>query len=390
MKKLIKLILSAFIFYNLIPIQVTGQSDLERRLTRNVIDCEDISQNSASVFAEYLSESKLDSAEIVVDFWEKNCGITEPIYRAKLLLQMANSSLTDDDLDTTVYKQVHNFVNRVQTSQNEDANSLFEYNKIYFSYVPLNSRFDEATRNFADTAYFDNDLERLFGLLYSERIDSFYHVLQTDAYAFYKIRRYYNIYTSYYKSLPEGHWEFTFGLFSPTNNALDYLGTHPYFGIAGGLKVNSLTMDVGMDLRFGDTRQNYAVLQTDTLITDYFFGFYIGLNFYYDLMRTKNSELLLSGGIGMDGFDTQWTSENGEDILSVFTANLNGGLTYRIYFTDRHFVGFNYKYNWVNYNHKKIVEGLGGNAHTICISIGGLGNKFKREKLDELHYMGER
>ena len=384
MKKLFNILI-----FLLLPILLFGQIDLEKRLTKKVVYCNDIAINSSDLFIQYIKSNQFDSARIVVDFWEKNCDLSEPILRAKILLEILSSELNESTYDSTILENVINFITRLDFSKLSNYRENYEYYAPYFGFVPLNSDYDRSTKEIAqEIKNFDNDLELLYSLLYSEKIDEFYHKLQESEYENYTIRMNYDKQIHELKKLPDGHYDISIGAFIPTSKA-SLLGFHPTLGISGGLKFKKITYDFTMDMRFGSTRDKYQVIKSDTLITDYYFGAYFGFDISYDILRYKKSELLLLGGIGFDGFDTELTSSDNGAVVSVLSANLNGGLMYRWYYNNENYIGICYQYNFVNYNSDKIVNDLTGNFHSIALSFGGVNNREKREGLKQLRYIGK-
>jgi hypothetical protein len=382
MKHLIRILL-----FGLIPTLSFSQIDLERRLTKRVVDCEDIAMNCSELFVQFIESNQLDSAEIVLDFWEGNCGVREPVNRGRILLSMITSELTETLYDSTVFQDIDNFITRTEFSKRSDYRENYEYYAPYYGFIPLNSYYDRKTKEIAKrTKNHDNDLERLFSLLYAEKVDEFYYQLQDSVYEDYIVRKEYDKEIKELKKLPDGHFDISLGAFVPTSNA-DLLGVHPTLGFSGGIKFKKITYDLTIDMRFGSTKNEYTVLRPDTFTTDYFFGAYFGIDLSYDLLRYKRSELLLLAGVGMDGFDTEFTNSDTRRAVSVFSGNLNGGLMYRCYYNDKNYIGISYQYNLVDYNSDKIVDDLTGNFHSIAISFGGLSNPIKQEGFKRLRYL---
>lgn len=372
----------------LMPFLSFGQQDLEERLTQKVIHCDDVAMNSSEWFAVYVQEGQYDSARMVLDFWEENCGVSEPVQRANILLAILFSDFTEEAYDSTILDHVENFGNRVELSQLSNYPENYEYYAAYFGFVPLNSTFDKVVKGIAEGITPTDDLERLFCLLYAEKIDAFYRLLQKEKFKGTLVRKEYDKRVGNYKQMTDNHTSIALGTYVPTYDAA-LLGVHPSIGLSTGIKMKRLTLGVAMDFRFGATKENYRVLKSDTLTTDYFFGAYVGLDMVYQLLKRERNELLVLSGIGVDGFDTEFSSSNDEDIVSVASLNLNAGLMYRWYLSNRKYIGISYRYNVVNYNHDKIIEDLTGNFHSVAISFGWLNNPAKHTALNRLRYAGD-
>jgi len=195
------------------------------------------------------------------------------------------------------------------------------------------------------------------------------------------VRRLYEDEVKTYKALPDAHFFIYSGIFMPTGNA-GLLGNHPVIGFNIGIKFDRITLDFASSLRFGSTKDPYLSLKPDTIESHYYFGGYIGLEFYYDLVKTGKYNLSAGAGVGMDGFDTDdYYNYNFYGDYRILTVNGNLGLLNNWFINDRYYIGLSYKYNFVHYNSKYIVNDLSGNFHTIYLGIGGLINKYKRDKI---------
>jgi len=386
MKKLFYL----FIF-GILPYIAIGQIDVESRLTAKVIDCEDIAINSSELFIEYVTSNQYDSAKIVLDFWHEKCGMSEPLLRGEIFLEIISSALTENQYDSTIFDFIEKSALRNEYSKKPNAKEIYEYNKYYFGYVPLNSNFDIFIKEFAAKfETFDNDLEQLFCLLLADKIDDFYIKIQESSYINYLVRKEYDKEILRLKRFADTHFDVAIGLFSPTKNLSNIIGNHPTLKLSYGFKFNKLTFGSAIEMRFGKAKSNYMILKPDTVITNFYFGIYLGIEASYDLFRYKKSELLLLGGFGYEGFDTELSNYNSDpnDYVSVNSLNLNGGLMYRWYFKDYLYIGATYRFNLINYNSDKVVNDLTGYYHTFSLSFGILKNQSKRDSLKRLRYLG--
>lgn len=373
----------------IIPCSTFCQNDLETRLTQRVIGCSDIAKNSAELFIQYIQTHDLDSAAAVLDFWAKHCTMREPLLRAQILLSILSSELSEEIYDSTILDYVDTFIVRIRLSKEPNYKTIYEYHERYFGYIPLNSSFDTYTKEIAESITdFDNNLEMLFSLLLSEKIDEFYFTLQDSTYSKYRIRHEYDTRIQKLKKMRDKHFNISLGLTIPTSNA-ELLGIHPTFGVSSGIKHARITYNLSMDFRFGPTKETYQVIKiSDTISSNYYFGAYIGFDGSFDIFRLKKNELLLLAGIGIDGFDTEFKSSNTDPIVSVFSPNFNTGLQYRWYYNGKNYLGIQYKYNIVNYNSKHIMNDLTGNFHSVAISFGSVYNHIKSEELEKLQYRG--
>jgi len=363
-----------------------AQGDLVSRLSKNVIDCSDVSQNSAELFVAFLQEQQYDSAAFVLDFWESYCGMREPLQRARILLSILDSELSEAVYDTSIMKFIELYKFRLDLEAGVSKPECIEYYAPFLCYIPPASHFDNAIRDLASGIEdFDNELERLFSLLYAEKIDSFYYTIQEPVYEPYLVRSLYDREVEKLLKLPEGHVAIGPALFVPTGN-MKTLGLHPEIDMSFGFTFSRFTVDAIFNIRFEKTAFPYQILKLGSIMTtDYFLGGLYGLELQYELVGTPKHKVYLSAGAGLDGFDTGYWSTD-YNIISVTNANINFGLQYRWYYNQKNYLGLCYHYNLVNYSIPELITDLSGNYHTFSLNFGITDNIPKRNGLKELNY----
>jgi len=187
------------------------------------------------------------------------------------------------------------------------------------------------------------------------------------------------------------HWDLSIGTFIPTNNA-KLIGVKPTFGASFGLIYKRMTYDLTLDFRFGNTKNEYQLANTD--MTDHYFGGYAGIDILRDIWSNKKNQMLIGAGVGLDvfeivpgeykyrdpsfweillfGYDSYDTATTTiKNPKNIFTPNFNFGLMYRFYFNGKNYFGIRYRYNIVDYNSKKVLTDLTGNFHSITLNFGG-------------------
>ena len=63
--------------------------DPEALMTKRIITCPDILYNASYLIPGYYEKGSIDTLNSVLDFWEQNCGITEPITRCRILIALS-------------------------------------------------------------------------------------------------------------------------------------------------------------------------------------------------------------------------------------------------------------------------------------------------------------
>ena len=186
------------------------------------------------------------------------------------------------------------------------------------------------------------------------------------------------------KKMYEERFALISGFWFPQDKA-KLLGNHPVFGFLVGYRKSSLFLDSSFLFRFLDSKNKYQYLDNENLIsTSHYFGGYFGLDFGNTVINSSNHKLDCRVGFGYDGFDVN--KKNGAEHVGISSVNYNCGFDYRYHLKkySPFFVGFQFRYNIVDYKNKGGTD-LSGNSLSFRIFIGGDGNREKLKKLEILN-----
>lgn len=367
-----------------------AQINLEQKLTQKVIGCDDIAFNSSDLFIQYLQIQEYDSARMVLSFWETNCTLNEPLMRAKIMLMILSETMNESIYDSTILNYVSDFEERIFYSNDPSFKAKYDYFSPYFGYVPLNSNFDKRIKEIAlNFKAFDNALEELFCLLYTEKIDEFYFLLQTSRCEGTIIKKCYDHKINELKKIPDLFYNIGFGAYIPVNQN-HLIGNHPTLNIGMGFFNQNYEVEWIIDMRFGKTESPYQMVVDDTISSRNFFGVYLGLAGGYKLIKYKRHDLLLTAGFGIDMFDTEYDYDSDkDDYVSVNRPNLNFGLKYKFHINELSYIELAYRYNIVHYYHKQILNDLSGQFHVFSLKYAFLENGNKYNELHNLRYFNQ-
>lgn len=166
------------------------------------------------------------------------------------------------------------------------------------------------------------------------------------------------------------------GAWVPQGNA-KVLGVHPQFGMLIGKRSRHNEFHLAFNARVMRTPGEYTVLRGGNLYKRHTFnGGYIGLGYTHYFITNNHFEAGFSAGAGYDAIsimnEENKTPDN--DFLKPFdiaSININTGLRANIRYGAHHFLGFEFKYNYLNYrNHGGTA--FDGNAFTGTILFGGV------------------
>ncbi|HVN58252.1 MAG TPA: hypothetical protein VMT63_08155 [Bacteroidales bacterium] len=354
------------------------QIEPEALMTRRYISCDDIFVNVAYLIPKYAESGSRDTLNSLIIYWEKNCGVTEPLMRCKILLAIKDHEFSEDIYNNgiiellMVYKRDHPAFKSREKELNYSAYSS-----------SAGTRLDFFTSRLAGMLIKRTDLspaEKFFTGFYSGQNDSL-GVLRTAYYAHTRLSVYYDQEYKKVSSGPAWHGDIIAGAWIPLGN-LHQVGVHPALGFRGGIKIKRVYIDGELTFRVGKSPNYITVDQEGTLVhTDDYFGGYIGLDIGYNLLSGKNNNFDLVGGIAYDGFDTNTGGNvyyNDNNTVSVGSMNLNAGLGYKRILKDGiDYLGFDLKYNWLGYINVNGTN-LKGNAITINLLYGFSGHPYLR------------
>ena len=396
MRKIVFLIVLCSLFSAVATAQVKDNS-VEGMMTKRVLTCDDIYLNSISLIPKLYREKKADTLNAVISYWKKNCGMNEAAVCFTILSAIENGTFREELTNT--YKDT--------TKGNSLADVMYYKNNI-LSYLNTNKDFNDI-RNFpaeyphyyyeAYVAYSDFIKSMAASLKNKPGLSPVEHFL-LDFYARPDTTQISRLADSLYKgSLIQqaylGDQRFggtsyglNFGMWHPTGN-LAILGNHPFFGWYLGGRGGGFSCDFVINFAVGNTPDYYKVRKDDSVYTtNYFVGYYVGLDFGQALFRTKKNEVAVLAGIAYDGIATikpdnsnnnnSNNNNNNGPSKTLGSLNLNAGLGYKFYLTHvktsnvirSSYIALQVKYNLVNYCNGGGTD-LSGNSINFCVIWGG-------------------
>ena len=365
-------------------------------MTKRKLTCDDIGYNAAALIPKMYFENKPDTLDAIVNFWEKNCGMTEPATSLSILYAIRQNtfnrqlkglrtgSFTDTAISDTGYFNKNILPN------------LYAYKYAYNSRPASDSGLDDAAiayRNYYDMLYSmatsmlsatDLSVTEKFLVRYYHNPDST-HIEEwaANAYDTTIIRPIYARHMLTTRSLNGTDYALTAGAWMPQGN-ISLLGSGPYIGGLLGGKRNRWTFDFDFYINFPvQHTPTYMVSNHDSLTaSNTYLGFYAGLDAGYALLQKNKHELDILGCLAYQGI--QVLNGNGNTaVLTISSFNPNFGLGYKFYFKQRvkydseddtytthhSYIGLVAKYNFLFFNNNPGTS-LSGNAFTVGLIYG--------------------
>ncbi len=390
MKSLALLVITTgFVFFNSLQ-NLKAQEDLDAKLIKKKVICQDISENSSIFIVDYFDKGNIDSCYIILDYWSRKCGYTEPVSRANMLLALAMHSYTDALVSADYIDRMLNYMNRAEIIQ---SNSRYPERPglWYDDYVPLDGDFDQWTTRLAKSLmneYEKSSSEYLFSLFYSGECDSAFQMLKLKPYQTNATGRLYDSIVKQTIKIPVLTYQFYSGLWIPTRN-LSAMGVHPLIGMGMGVKSDRNAYDFMIDFKFVNTPDYYMAKRSRTGIaepTRHFFGGYIGFEYSRDMVQTERNELFYTIGAAYDGFDMfEDDPDNDTETSGTGSYNFSMGGGYSFCVGSGSWLSIQGRYNVVDYTISNRFF-LTGHPVTIRLAYSYRYNAYREDRLKKLKY----
>jgi len=379
-------IIKYIIFFATIQVFCQNNPQIEKLMTKWTLDCEEIKFNSIFLIRDYLEHSKPDSAMIIADYWDDNCGNSEMLTRAKILISIANKPFSEKIYNEDVIFYLNAYREFLQADSIEK----------YYSYGG-NSDFDleiELFNNFTKTFSKEllrktkfESLEYVLAKHYSGDTDSTFYYIRSFLYNDTDIHKYYNNYIQYIKDFGYSHWGFSIGQWIPAVAENKVLGTHPQICFVIGRSNRFSETNFYFHFIFGNTPSPYSFSYKNiNYSTTKFTGGGIGFEFGNSIYYSPKHELKYYLGFAIEGYSPP------ESDINPDSKGINSGYVS---------IGFGYGFRFGNYSNPTIglqvrynqyifdtsgLNGPQGSTVTMRLSCSFAFGDYRKEYLEKYAY----
>ncbi|EON76140.1 hypothetical protein ADIS_3268 [Lunatimonas lonarensis] len=176
------------LFYVNLPFSLSfSQTSTENDILRETpVRCEDIPLNVVSISKRLLEESNYGSLSELTDYWEAYCGLSEPVFRLRILTALANSSFHESLIDDTLLDYVRAYEDRQSIAQSTKLSAI--YSQVYLEqlgFMGLGGDFDKFTEAWARNLLSTLDPKSspyLLALIYANQPDLFSQYMAKSPY----------------------------------------------------------------------------------------------------------------------------------------------------------------------------------------------------------------
>ncbi len=275
-----------------------------------------------------------DSLSYILQYWQQETYVLEPIRRVWTLNQIARNSFETGFVTTTL---VDDFVDYLSSLEQQKGDSLHWRLELYESDKKgpkfVSGAFNAFTQELATELLRFTDLsddEYLICLFYAHEFDEFWRIVKSGEARYTtfaeRIKSYRREQTAGYL-----HYGLFAGYYSPKETFLTF-GTKANVGATIGIELHRLIFDFTFLFQFPKSKNVYRVYYDDQLFeTDHYFRLYIGMEPAFKLYDLKGARIDLLSGIGFDALEVVPAEENNlsDEPISIAGVNLNVGIGFQ-------------------------------------------------------------
>lgn len=349
---------------------LTQQIDVGNLVLSRLVYCPDLAYTTTTLLQEYHQKENKDTLLALMNHWEYNCSMNEPMLRFKLLYMIETNSFYEDWYPENILEMLEEYR---EQSRMPDQNDLFldyrtwDYFAVHHDYREYTRRLAEDLKHFKDLS----PLEQYFLEFYSENFREAKKMRQSGKLAGTKFDQ---MATGPRRSgfATGEHWlSLSGGIFQPTGS-MQAIGALPHFGLSYGLLWNKLYFNLFGSYTKGNTSNTFLMTHLNTQKESYVSqGWNLGFELGYEIMRTRNSTLLATAGGGGSTFKANHLGEQNiagfNGLFSSPSANL--GLTFKRRFLLNAHAGLNIRYHFINFENNGGTD-LSGNFFTVGLLVG--------------------
>jgi hypothetical protein len=351
---------------------------IEEQMTKSHASCKSMFMNAMDVLPTLYKERSFDSLSEAVDIWERSCGDMPQVKITRILLNMEQSKFDfSRDIDVSAMNMLNDYATSFPSEHKmQDAAFYNETEVIFF-------RFSAAwSKLLLENKKLDKN-EQLICRILNGEIKNPEKEIKQNAGTYPEFAALLEENFESKRRQTQADIAIGAGVWLPTNN-LSTLGVHPSFTFQIGVKDMRNQLDLTIQLRYLYSQNPYAVKKDEQLdSTDYYLGYYVGLDYVYYLVAKKRFDFGVQAGMGYDAFDfapepydyyyydPYYTSH-----VTIGSFNANAGLRFNYYFSHSFYVGLLGRYNGINYSTHG-GSNLSGDAVSIDLIFGFSGSKSK-------------
>ncbi|MBN1464581.1 hypothetical protein JXA02_02385 [candidate division KSB1 bacterium] len=317
----------------------------------------EISFRCSELVPYFYEKNDQDSLCYILQYWEEETGVMEPVRRAWILNQIAQNLFEPSYLSDIIIEDFIEYLSSYETQESDTSHWIVPgYEKAAQKLYYICADFNQFIRALATELLNYSDLsddEYLICLFYSHEFDEFHRLIETDAAKYTKlyeqVQRYHIAVEKF-----DMHYGFFLGYWTP-RSSLSLFGDKINVGGVVGAQWQNVIFDCTLLFQFLDSKNPYTVKNEGDLInTTHYFRFYFGVEPAFVLYDWDHTQVHLISGAGIDVVEVVPEDENSfnEESVSIIGPNLNVGIGIRHYLIKGkpYYLQYKLQYEFVGYN----------------------------------------
>lgn len=342
------------------------------------------SKKYSDTFIELIEENKFQEAKNIIVEWEKIKGLTEPVFRAKILIDFKENKLKIPE-DWQYFH--NNMIKYIERITNKSSKNTLEYNgEKYVEFIKLNSEFDKFTIDFASKIiekYDTNTIEFIICELYTNKTyEKFYK----------KIKQYESseVHDSYIEIIEQQKKSFelrllgSIGLCAPMGK-LSNTGFDSSFELtiaSLNYKSNIVQFNIVRLRNENSTDSIFFKFDNENYRAKFVAPLSIGLSYGRNVLYYKKNEINILAGFSYQFYDISFNDENiyTDGHFETISANFS---TEYFYHWHNFLLGTKIRCNFVNYSNSMFNGYKGGYFEFLLTGGISFSNKYRKLKILE-------
>jgi hypothetical protein len=360
-----------FMLIILLPVRVQSQQiDAGQIVLSRLVYCPDLAYTTTMLLQEFHQKENKDTLVALMNNWEANCSMTEPLMRFKLLYMIETNTFCEDWYPENMLEMLEEY--REQSRLPDQLDLYLDYRT--WEYFQVHPGYTEFTKNLAENLKRFKDLsplEQYFLEFYSGNFREARKMQQKGVLA----GTHYDGLTNAPRrsgfAFPEQIVSLSGGIWQPTGN-LKSVGASPEFGISYGVLVNNFFLNGFGSLSLGNSTHTFMVKHLNSsLESAYTRGWGMGFEMGYEVIKTRNASIVTTAGYALRGFKSRFLDEqDSRGLPGAFgSASAHLGLNIRRNFLVDGHIGLQMRYNFVNFENIGGTD-LSGNLITMGLIVG--------------------
>ncbi|MBN1561702.1 hypothetical protein JW998_15730 [candidate division KSB1 bacterium] len=341
----------------ILPAFADDEIELGHLFDSDIQTWHEISFRCSELIPYFYEKNDQDSLSYILQYWEEETGVMEPVRRVWILNQIAQNLFAPDYLSDIIIEDFIEYQSAYESQVSDTSHWIVPgYEKAAQKPYYLCADFNQFTKSLATELLDYTDLsddEYLICLFYSHEFNEFHRLIETDAAKYTKLYRQLKRYRADVETF-DIHYGFFLGYWTP-RSSLSLLGDKVNVGGMVGAQWQNIIFDCTLLFQFLNSKNPYTVkYEGDLFTTIHYFRFYFGVEPTYVLYDWEHTQVHLISGAGIDVVEVVPEDENPykEEFVSIMGLNLAVGIGIQHYLKKGkpYYIQYQLKYEFVGYN----------------------------------------